>query len=691
MIEHQTRPVPDLAGSDDPSASLSSQRAAIDFVRECADDGLLRYIDSAFASLVHELDPDASACVLIASAIVAQMEGRGHSCLSLKDMVIDPPSLLGCADTERAALLAYWSCLPPSLEGWESALAECAAVRLIGRDPDHGQPLVLVGAKTEKPLLYLRRYWDYERLVAQHIRTRSGAQDLSADKPKVRELLDLFFPARPDNAECDWQKVACALALRGRFSVITGGPGTGKTFAAARLLALLFATAENPDQLRVSLAAPTGKAAARLKQAIDQSLSDLKLHVGSALDLDALVQRVGPARTLHSLLGAKLATRRFGRHAGKPLEVDVLIVDEASMVHLEMMSALLDALSPQTRLILLGDKDQLASVEAGAVLGDLCRNAHLGGYSVATASWISQWIGETVPQNLVVVGEGEPLAQQTVMLRQSRRFGGPIGKLAAAVNSGDGVATLSILSEGQANDKEDAEIALHEDGSVQRFEALALRGRGRHGGYASFGKALEQRTSVSPAGSTTAHAAWVTEVLRAFDQFRFLCAVREGDWGVAGVNRAVEVALERAGSIRRTGEWYAGRPVMVTRNDSSNGVFNGDVGVALPSAQGNGLRVYFLQGDQLHSVSVSRLPNVETAFAMTVHKSQGSEFAHTAVVLASSGEAALSRELVYTGITRARTALTLVSERPGLLLDAIGRPTRRSSGLSHFLSAQEAQ
>ena len=306
-----------------------------------------------------------------------------------------------------------------------------------------------------------------------------------------------------------------------------------------------------------------------------------------------------------STLGAKIATRRFGRHAGKPLEVDVLIVDEASMVHLEMMSALLDALSPQTRLILLGDKDQLASVEAGAVLGDLCRNAHLGGYSVATASWISQWIGETVPQNLVVVGEGEPLAQQTVMLRQSRRFGGPIGKLAAAVNSGDGVATLSILSEGQANDKEDAEIALHEDGSVQRFEALALRGRGRHGGYASFGKALEQRTSVSPAGSTTAHAAWVTEVLRAFDQFRFLCAVREGDWGVAGVNRAVEVALERAGSIRRTGEWYAGRPVMVTRNDSSNGVFNGDVGVALPSAQGNGLRVYFLQGDQLHSVSVS--------------------------------------------------------------------------------------
>jgi exodeoxyribonuclease V alpha subunit len=288
------------------------------------------------------------------------------------------------------------------------------------------------------------------------------------------------------------------------------------------------------------------------------------------------------------------------------------------------------------------------------------------------------------PENLVVAGEGEPLAQQTVMLRRSRRFGGPIGQLAAAVNSGDGVATLSILNEGHAN--EDADIALHEDGSVQRCAALALRGRGKHGGYASFGQALEQWTSVSSAGSATAHSAWVTEVLRTFDQFRFLCAVREGDWGVAGVNRAVEVALERSGSIRRTGEWYAGRPVMVTRNDPSNGVFNGDVGVALPSVQGNGLRVYFLQGDQLHSVSVSRLPNVETAFAMTVHKSQGSEFAHTAVVLASSGEAALSRELVYTGITRARTALTLVSERAGLLLDAISRPTLRSSGLSRLLT-----
>ena len=249
-----------------------------------------------------------------------------------------------------------------------AALRACPWVRVAEQDEDagqdQGQPLVLAEADSAAPRLYLRRYWQHEQAVARHLAARSepGQQEQAIDEAAARAWLDRFFPPPAEaTAGPDWQKIACALALRGRLSIITGGPGTGKTYTAARLLALLFATAAQPDQLRVALAAPTGKAAARLKQSIDQALGALQPQVGSALDLAALVQRVGAARTLHSLLGARPGTRHFGHHAGRPLEVDVLIVDEASMIHLEMMAALLAALPPGARLVLLGDKDQKIS------------------------------------------------------------------------------------------------------------------------------------------------------------------------------------------------------------------------------------------------------------------------------------------------------------------------------------------
>jgi len=229
------------------------------------------------------------------------------------------------------------------------------------------------------------------------------------------------------------------------MSVITGGPGTGKTYTAARLLALLFATAPDAAQLRVALAAPTGKAAARLKQSIDSSLRELQGAVGRDLDLEALVQRMGAARTLHALLGARPDTRRLAHHAGHPLDVDVLIVDEASMIHLEMMAALLQALPPTARLILLGDKDQLASVEAGAVLGDLCRDAQQGHYAPDTVAYAERVTGQSLPAAYRATGPALPLSQHTVMLRKSRRFSGPIGQLALAVNAGDAPGAMALL------------------------------------------------------------------------------------------------------------------------------------------------------------------------------------------------------------------------------------------------------
>ena len=675
----------DLFAAAVAQAETLSTADTLDLLRHWADAGVLRRLDVALAVWVHEQDPHIAPCALVAVTLLAHMEGRGYSCLPLADLVHTPNAVLGWEAQELPALQALWTQLPLRLEDWVQALQATALVRVVGLHADHAQPLVLAASGTPQPLLYLRRYWDYERMVAAHILQRSQAATVALDESSARQWLDKFFPAAP--GPCNWQKVACALALHGHFSVITGGPGTGKTYTAARLLALLFATTPNADQLRVALAAPTGKAAARLKQSIESALQDLQASVGDALDLPALVQRIGGARTLHSLLGARPGTRHWSYHAGRPLDVDVLIVDEASMVHLEMMSALLQALPSNARLILLGDKDQLASVEAGAVLGDLCRDAAAGRYGAATLGFVERVAGETIPESFHALGDAPALAQHTVMLRASRRFDGPIAALAMAVNAGDAAYSLQVLQDDVAQHGERARIALRQDGYLPAVHALALLGRGDAPGYGAYVDALQRWADVkNRADIETAHHRWVCDVLQAFDRFRLLCAVREGAWGVAGLNQSIVSALRAQGVIAPEGEWYAGRPVMVMRNDAALGVFNGDIGMALPSAAaGNPLRVYFLQGDDLRSVSVARLAHVETAFAMTVHKSQGSEFEHTALVLSAQAGGVLGRELVYTGITRAREHFTLMAERPGLLTTAIASPTRRASGLLRFL------
>lgn len=673
----------DLFAHDCATAAPLTAAGTLHLLRQWADAGMLRHLDAALAVWVHEQAPQAQPAVLVAVALLAHMEGRGHSCLPLSELVAQPNAVLGWDAEQLPHLQALWTQLPGHTSDWLQALQDCVLVR---RDSaaDAAQPLVLAGAQSAQPLLYLRRYWDYERTVAAHIVQRSATAG-HVQEHAAQRWLDTFFPP---SASCNWQKVACAVALRGRFSVITGGPGTGKTYTAARLLALLFATAPDPQQLRVALAAPTGKAAARLKQSIEVALQGLQHSVGDALDLQALVQRVGGARTLHALLGARPGTRHWGFHAGRPLDVDVLIVDEASMVHLEMMSALLDALPPQARLVLLGDKDQLASVEAGAVLGDLCRDAQQGRYSADTVAYVQRVAGESIPAQFHAHTAAAPaLAQQTVMLRESRRFEGPIAELALAVNAGDATHSLQLLRDSREHDP----IFMRTGGGVQQVHQLAWQGRGGAVGYQPFAQQLQRWEALEKSPDLpTLHADWVRAVITAFERFRLLCAVRDGEWGVAGLNAAVQQWLGRLGVIpREPGEWYRGRPVMVTRNDTALGVFNGDIGMALPSAApGHPLRVYFLQGQTLHAVSVARLAHVETAFAMTVHKSQGSEFEHTALVLSAQAGGVLGRELVYTGITRARTAFTLMAEDGRLLAQAIASPTRRTSGLLRFLAGE---
>ena len=694
----------DLFDPTEPVKAAPEAAELLALLDDWCAQGWLRRLDVALARWLADECPQASVAALLAAALLAQREGRGHTCIELTELLAQRrPGAAARADDEgwldgpavaQQALAALLQRLPGELADWMAALRDSGAVETAqARRP--GAPLRL----EDDGRLYLRRHWRDEQAVAQAVRARVRPADAveavgwpTPDPAEVRRWLDRLFSPRDPKDGPDWQRIACAVALRGRLALITGGPGTGKTYTVARLLALGYALHPAPRTLRIALAAPTGKAAARLKQSIDLALQQLGQALPGVLDWADLGERLREATTLHRLLGARPDTRALRHDARHPLEVDLLVVDEASMVHLEMMSALLAALPASARLVLLGDRDQLASVEAGAVLGDFCRGAVHGHYDADSARWIADCTGQALPSAMCLPASrdrqaGAPplvLAQQTVMLRESRRFGGAIGRLALAVNDNDVGRAAQVLRE---RDDAVARLTLPEgateSAALAQVVALALDGRpGAPQGYAACLDALR----AGPDGpDEAAHQRWVVGVLRAFDRFRLLCALREGDWGVSGLNALIE-ARARARWRLAAGEWYAGRPVMVSRNDAALGVFNGDIGMALPgAAPGHALRVFFPQGGQVRSVGVTRLAQVETAFAMTVHKSQGSEFEHTALVLSAAAGGVLGRELVYTGITRARQAFTLLAERPGLLEQAIASPTRRASGLPRFL------
>ncbi|MNX41062.1 RecBCD enzyme subunit RecD [compost metagenome] len=657
--------------------------------------GWLRALDKAFVAFLHELAPEDDPLVLLAAALTSHQLGHGHVCLDLFETLKEPDFALSLppeGDVQGGAMLLP-SQLLGSLDGahWCKVLAASNLVALAAdsRDNVRDRPLVLSGKR-----LYLRRYWAYERRIDLSLRERLTEHE-STPIDLLQRLTGLFGPARPGDV-IDWQKLACALATRSAFSIVTGGPGTGKTTTVVRLLALLQAPAvEAGMPLRIRLAAPTGKAAARLTESISQQVRTLKVTQ------DIRDKIPSDVTTVHRLLGSRPGTRHFRHHAGNRLPLDVLVVDEASMIDLEMMANLLDALPAHARLVLLGDKDQLASVEAGAVLGDLCRDAEAGWYSPQTRQWLEAVSGENLQASgLQEDAQGtHPLAQQVVMLRHSRRFGegSGIGQLARWVNQQQPEEARKLLSARSHDDVYCLALKGEQDRALER---LLLDGHGEGPqGYRHYLSVLRnQRPPLDSPLEDSCWIDWARQVLQAFDAFQLLCAVRKGPWGVEGLNQRVTEALLRARLIDSDQQWYEGRPVLMTRNDYGLGLMNGDIGIALklPEQEGRGtgkqvLRVAFPRNDGqggVRFVLPSRLNDVETVYAMTVHKSQGSEFAHTALILPDALNPVLTKELIYTGITRAKDWFTLIESRAGVFEEAVKRRVKRLSGL--MLELKEA-
>ncbi|KQM54293.1 exodeoxyribonuclease V subunit alpha [Pseudomonas sp. Leaf15] len=670
---------------------LSRAADLVQLLERWVDRGWLRALDKAFVGFLHELDPQADPLVLLAAALTSHQLGHGHVCLDLFETLKAPDFALSLppeGDLQTGAMLLP-SQLLDGLDGahWCHALAASHLVALAvdGSESAQSRPLVLSGKR-----LYLRRYWTYERRIDTALRLRLATQEtVATDLP---QRLNTLFDQAPPDGVIDWQKLACALATRAAFSIVTGGPGTGKTTTVVRLLALLQAPAvEASSPLRIRLAAPTGKAAARLTESISQQV--LSLNVPDSVREKIPTQ----VTTVHRLLGSRPGTRHFRHHIGNPLPLDVLVVDEASMIDLEMMANLLDALPAHARLVLLGDKDQLASVEAGAVLGDLCRDAEAGWYSPDTRQWLQAVSGEDLSASgLQEDLEGShPLAQQVVMLRYSRRFGegSGIGQLARWVNQQNAEEARKLLAARSHSDLFCLSLKGEHDHALER---LVLDGQGDEAqGYRYYLNLLQSaRPALDTPREDAAWTHWAQQLLQAFDAFQLLCAVRKGPWGVEGLNQRITAALRKVRLIEGDDQWYEGRPVLMTRNDYGLGLMNGDIGIALKLPESDGgpqvLRVAFPRNDGqggVRFVLPSRLNDVETVYAMTVHKSQGSEFTHTALILPDALNPVLTKELIYTGITRAKRWFSLIEPRAGVFEEAVRRKVKRLSGLMLELEA----
>ena len=603
------------------------------------DAMLISSTDRYFAQEIGRVGGEDRPLVLAAIALASQETSLGHTCLAV-DRLAEPDTWGGLSNQVEISEAPTWREVLAS-----SPLVEVSRQDSPSREEEFNdvRPMILDAAGR----LYLRRYWIFEQQLADQLRQRASLRVSGIDEDKLAEDLDRFFDSSkslgPEAAKSDRQRLAAELAVRRRFSVISGGPGTGKTATAGKILALIveqaFAQAAGGEVSfpRIALVAPTGKAAATLAKSINSAVSNLPCSP----EIKAAIPTA--AHTIHRCLGVRAgALPGFRHHAGNPLPIDLLLVDEASMVDLALMTRLLSAVPIDARVILLGDEHQLASVETGAVLGDICAAAHFDGSS-ASAS-----------ENDI----GNCIARLTHSYRYKPESG--IGALARAINQGDATAALEILDSS-------------DDSDVSRFD-LDVRGPAvaqlQRDVIQGFEKYLAEKDP--------------ERMLAVFSNFRVLSPLRRGPGGVEELNRSIESILRREKLIGRNSERYPGRPILINTNDYAQRLFNGDVGIVLPGEDGVERVVFSGETGRTRQFAYSRLPEHETAFAMTVHKSQGSEFSEVAIVLTDFAAQHATRELLYTAVTRASSKVSLYASRDAIA-QTIGRKVERASGLGDAL------
>jgi exodeoxyribonuclease V alpha subunit len=584
-----------------------------------------REIDIAFADFLCRFADSGAETLRPLARELSRGTGEGHICLHLDDAV-------PAEDLAASAVLLR-------------------ATGVVGV-PGEFLPLIL----DNENRLYLYRYWAYERKLADALLSLAAERPTDLDTASVKNGISRLFPEPPKN-EPDWQRIAAAAALWSRLCVISGGPGTGKTTTVVKILAL-FLEQGGGEGLRIALAAPTGKAAARLRESIRRAKGRLQ-------EATAVCELIpDDVSTVHRLLGVVPGSSRFRHDSENPLPCDIVVVDEASMVALPLMAKLLQALPRNGRLLLLGDRDQLASVEPGAVLGDISSTGSAPQFSPSFRSYLADVTGCSLEEN--GTADVQPLlADSLVVLKKNYRFdsGSAIGIVSRAINQGNQAAVLETL-----RDKTRGDACLRDLPTA-----------------ATLPSALE-RAVLAGYRDYLVHTDCAATALAAFDRLRVLCAVRGGSYGVVALNRSVEGMLSAHRLISPDTAWYCGRPVMITVNDYALRLFNGDVGIALPDPEQQGaLAVFFPAEDGgVRKISPLRLPPHETVFAMTVHKSQGSEFDSVLLVIPPTDSLVLTREILYTGITRARTSVEIWCGED-LLAAALTRRIERRSGLRKAL------
>jgi exodeoxyribonuclease V alpha subunit len=610
-------------------------RGASGLLREFNDAGVVAAADVHVAQRLARLVDGANDSVVLAAALAVRAPRIGHVFVDLER--IHETATVDVDEPIDLTTLPW-----PDPAAW---IANVEASGLAGPD----RPLVL-----EASALYLDRYWREEQQVAADLKALAGPAAAVYMDVLTDGIARLFAGESPDAR----QKQAAAAAVLRRLAVVAGGPGTGKTTTVARIVALLeeqaLAAAVTPPL--VALAAPTGKAAARLAEAVHHEAARLQVDPTIRARLLEL-----EASTLHRLLGWKPGTHsRFRHDRANRLPYDVVIVDETSMVSLSLMARLTEAVRREARLILVGDPGQLTSIEAGAVLGDIVGPA-------ASRSRMSTTTGDAVEQTTGSPVEGDPssaaIGDGIVVLGTVHRFGGGIERLADAIAAGDANAAIAALTD---------ENITWINTDVADLASLDLLAPIREGAV---------RTSLAVIDAALESDA--TRAIRELGAFRLLCAHRRGPYGVATWMPRIETWLSAERPGFATEPWYVGRPLLVTENDHAIRLYNGDTGVVVTSASGRPAAAFERQGEVVH-FSPTRLAAVETVYAMTVHKSQGSQFATAAVLLPDPASPILTRELLYTAVTRAQTHLILAGTEEAVRA-AVDRPIARASGLQRRL------